>query len=109
MNQTIARKMRTNTILLSILSSALLLASCEMAVPVEVTPAGDDVTGSMPESACIPGVVRLKVSESMAEKLIGAEGEDGIISAESLPAEMSGAGFLSMRPCFNIGGPYERL
>lgn len=109
MNQTIARKMRTNTILLSILSSALLLASCEMAVPVEVTPAGDDVTGSMPESACIPGVVRLKVSESMAEKLIGAEGEDGIISAESLPTEMSGAGFLSMRPCFNIGGPYERL
>lgn len=95
-------------ILNTVLLAALLLPACERE-QVE-TAEKFPVSGTTEPDAYIPGLLRVKVSEDMAEKLLASRDEDGnIIRTKALGDEMDGCSISSMRTSFLIGGPFEAV
>lgn len=71
---------------------------------------GIGASASRPEestSSAVPGMIRLKVNEDLAETLIAAADEDGNVSAEATAAlRLEGVAVKAVSTTFHIGGPF---
>lgn len=71
---------------------------------------GIGASASRPEestSSAVPGMIRLKVNEDLAETLIAAADEDGNVSAEAAAAlRIEGVAVKAVSTTFHIGGPF---
>ena len=92
-----------------ILAQMIALASCQTE-PMQVK-AGPEVEETTAESdACVPGVMRLQLTEDIADKLIkSASANGGIVDVSDIPEELAAMNVESLKPCFYIGGRYEKM
>lgn len=71
---------------------------------------GIGASASRPEestSSAVPGMIRLKVNEDLAETLIAAADEDGNVSAEAAAAlRIECVAVKAVSTTFHIGGPF---
>ena len=94
--------MKRKTAICSILALMIALASCQTE-PVEIN-AGTET------DACEPGVMRLQLTEEVAEGLIlSASANGGFVRVSDIPEELAAMNVVSLKPCFFIGGKYEKM
>ncbi len=101
--------MKRKIAICSFLAQMIALASCQTE-PMEVK-AGPEVEETNAESdACVPGVMRLQLTEDIADKLIkSASANGGIVDVSDIPEELAAMNVESLKPCFYIGGRYEKM
>ncbi|MGN0187899.1 MAG: S8 family serine peptidase [Candidatus Cryptobacteroides sp.] len=71
---------------------------------------GGQVKEECLDDFCIPGISNIEVTEEMSDMLLSnLDGNGCVVLTKAFPDGIGFEGVTSIRPCFNIGGPYERM
>lgn len=101
-----AKEMKRAVTALCVLSALSVMAvSCQEEAVVDTIVKEIAEASFEEQDICVPGIIRMKISADVADRLIASGCED----CDRIPAELKETGVQSMRPCFMIGGPYEKM
>ena len=101
--------MKRKTAICSILALMIALASCQTE-PVEINAGTETGVNTLESDACEPGVMRLQLTEEVADGLIlSASANGGFVRVSDIPEELAAMNVVSLKPCFFIGGKYEKM
>lgn len=92
-----------------ILAQMIVMAACQ-SEPMEVRTGPETGEITVESDACMPGVMRLQLTEEVADRLIlSASANGGVVNVSDIPEELAAMNVESLKPCFYIGGKYEKM